>query len=96
VNIWNPRGVYPLSPRIEFACHRCGTVLTYRYEIAGVFALLALVPFIMLPALPSLGIGNWAFAVWASAFVAYWISIAVLFSQYARPMIADPRLENGP
>ena len=95
VNIRSTSGIYPFSPRIEFPCHRCGVVLTYRYEIAGLFALLALMPFMMLPALPSLGLGNWAFGVWAFVFVAYWLGLAALFSQYARPKVADPRLENG-
>jgi len=95
VNMWSSRGIYPLNPRIEFPCHRCGVVLTYRYEIAGLFAILALMPFVMLPALPSLGLGDWAFAGWAFVFIAYWVVLAVFFSQYARPIVANPPLENS-
>jgi hypothetical protein len=94
-NFWNPRGISPFgfSPRLEFPCRRCGTTLTYRYEIAGAFAVLALLPLMLSPVLPSLGAGNWAFFIWSMVFVAYWAGLAAFFSLYARPMVAIPRLE---
>jgi hypothetical protein len=95
-NVWNPRGISPFgfSPRLEFPCHRCGTSLTYRYKVAGLFAVLALLPLMILPVLPSLHAGNWAYLLWLFAFVVYWASLAAFFSRYARPIIADPPLES--
>jgi predicted RNA-binding Zn-ribbon protein involved in translation (DUF1610 family) len=93
-NIRNVRGIYPHSARLEYPCHRCGARLTYRYEVAGLFAVLALVPLMLLPALPSLGVGNWAFGVWALIFAGYWVGLAALFSQWAPPLVANPSLES--
>jgi hypothetical protein len=95
-HFWNPRGISPFgfSPRLEFPCHRCGTTLTYRYEAAGVFAVLAFLPLMFSPALPSLSVGNWTFLVWPIVFVTYWAGLAAFFSLYAHPMIANPPLED--
>lgn len=95
-NLRSMRGVPPFggfNPRLEFPCHRCGTMLTYRYELAGVFAVLALLPLMAYPALPSLGVGNWAYLLWPAAALIYWAGLAVFFSWYARPLVADPPIE---
>jgi hypothetical protein len=93
-NFWNPGGLgrYFVPPKLEFPCHRCGTVLTYRADVAGLFAILALVPFLGTFLLQTLG--YWAFLLGAVAFVAYLVGLAIFFSRYAQPMVADPRLED--
>lgn len=98
-NLWSMRGVPPygggFSFRLEFPCHRCGTILTYRYELAGLFAVLALVPLIAQAALPGFNLGAWSFVSWALVTITYWAGLAVFFSYYACPMVADPPIEGG-
>jgi uncharacterized membrane protein (DUF4010 family) len=81
-----------INPRLEFRCYRCGRLLTYRYELAGVFAVLALLPFMAWPALPSLNLGSWA-PFWPVAILVYLVALASLFSYFARPMPANPSIE---
>ena len=96
-NLWSMRGVPPYGGgfnfSLEFPCHRCGTILTYRYELAGLFALLALLPLMAQPLLPSFNLGIWAFPLWAFATILYLLVLAALFSYYARPMVANPPIE---
>ena len=89
------RGVPPFaySPKLEFRCHRCGRVLTYRYELAGVFAVLAFLPFMAWSALPSLNLGGWTFFLWPIAILFYLVALAILFSYLARPIPANPSIE---
>jgi len=94
-NLWTMRGVPPFAyrPKLEFRCHRCARILTYRYELAGLFAVLALLPFMAWSALPSLNLGKWAFFLWPVAGFAYLAALAVLFSYFARPIPANPSIE---
>ena len=96
-NFWSMRGVPPYGGgfnfRLEFPCHRCGSILTYRYELVGVFAVLALLPLMAQPALPTFNLGAWAYVLWSLATIAYWIGLAAFFSYYARPMVANPPIE---
>jgi hypothetical protein len=62
---WSRRPVGGFNSKIEFACHRCGTILTYRYELAGLFAVLALLPMIVVfPAFPPRSIDLWSYVLW--------------------------------
>jgi|SRR5688572_13073067 len=93
-NIWYPGGLGRLisSPRLEFRCHRCSTKLTYPATVAGLFMILALVPFLAVFALQSFG--YWAFLLGSMALLGYWVGLAIFFSRYAQPMVADPSLED--
>ena len=95
-NFLTMRGVPPyggFNPRLEFRCYGCGRILTYRYELAGLFAVLALLPLMAYPALPSFNLGRWALFVWPVAILLYWATLAALFSYFARPMPANPSIE---
>jgi len=81
------------NPRLEFRCHHCRRVLTYRYELAGAFAVLALLPLMAYPALPSFNLGSWAFLLWPVAILSYWAVLGILFSCFARPMPANRSIE---
>jgi hypothetical protein len=95
-NFWTMRGVPPFAyrPKLEFRCHHCGRILTYRYELAGVFAVLAFVPFMAWSALPSLNLGSWTFLLWPVAGLLYLAALAGLFSYFARPIPANPSIED--
>ena len=85
-NVWGPRGVLNPGPRLEFECFRCGTVLTYPYQIAGLCWVLALLPLMFFSAL--LEFGQWSSGEWMVAILFYELGLAVAFSVYAKPMIA--------
>jgi hypothetical protein len=91
------RGVPPygggFNPRLEFRCHGCGRILTYRYELGGLFAVLALLPLMAYSALPSLNLGGWGFLVWPVAILLYWAMLATAFSYFAQPIPANPSIE---
>ena len=89
---WSRRPVGGFNSKIEFACHRCGTILTYRYELAGLFAVLALLPvMVMFPAsvLPK----GWWSIVLLLLWVVYVAALCTFFSHSACPMIANPPIE---
>ena len=92
-NFRQPLGLHAPSPRIEFECHGCGTILTYRYEIAGLCWVLAIVGLLVAAASWSqLGtLGTWLVV---GGLLIYWLMVASLFSHYARPIVANPPLEN--
>ena len=94
-NFWTMRGVPPFAyrPKLEFRCRRCGRVLTYRYELAGLFAVLALLPFMAWSALPSFNLGRWGLFLWPVASLLYLAVLAILFSYFARPIPANPSIE---
>ena len=96
-NFWTMGGVPPYGrwPLLEYPCYRCNTILTYRYELAGLFAVLALLPFIAQQALTLLDPGQMNYAIWALECLAYWAALAALFSYNARPRIANPPIEGG-
>ena len=85
-NVWGPRGVLNPGPKLEFECPRCGTILTYRYQVAGLCWVLAILPIMFFPALPEFG--RWSSAVWILLILLYELTLAVGFSIYATPMIA--------
>ena len=89
------RGVPPFaySPKLEFRCHRCGRVLTYRYELAGLFAVLAFAPFMAWSALQSFNLGGWSYFLWPVAGLSYLAMLAILFSYFAQPIPANPSIE---
>lgn len=95
-NLWTMRGVPPFAyrPKLEFRCPHCRRVLTYRYGLAGLFAVLALLPFMAWSALPSFNLGDWAFFLWPVAGVCYLVALAILFSYFARPIPANPSMED--
>ena len=92
-NFRQPLGLHAPSPRIEFECHGCGTILTYRYEIAGLCWVLAIVGLLVAAASWSqLGtLGTWLVV---GGLLVYWLVLASLFSHYARPIVANPPLES--
>ncbi len=87
------RGIRGFNSRLEFPCHRCGTILTYRYQLPGLFAALALLPFMAQPALPDFNLGAWAFPLWTFVGFVYLFALAAFFSYYAHPMVANPPIE---
>ena len=66
--------------RLAFPCRRCGTTLTYRYEPAVLFAVLALLPLMAQPVLPTFNLGPWAFVLWSLVFIVYWVALSAFFS----------------
>ena len=95
-NLWTMRGVPPFAYRwtLEFRCRHCRRVLTYPYELAGLFAVLALLPFMAWSALPSFNLGSWGFFLWPVAGLLYLAALASLFSYLARPIPANPSIED--
>jgi hypothetical protein len=93
-NIWSPSGIGNFGFRLEFRCRLCSTKLTYRADVAGLFAILALLPMIVFPLLPSFGLSSGlAYMLWCVAIVSYWAGLAIFFSRYANPIVASPPLE---
>lgn len=92
-NFQRPLGLDAPTPRIEFECHSCGSILTYRYETAGLCWALAVVGLLAAAVSWSqLGtLGTWLVA---AGLLIYWLVLASLFSFYARPVLADPPLED--
>jgi len=46
-------------------------------------------------ALPSLNLGSWTFLLWPVAGLLYLAALATLFSYFARPIPANPSIEDG-
>ena len=92
-NFRQPFGLHAPNPRIEFECYGCGTILTYRYETAGLCWVLAIVGLLVAAASWSqLGtLGTWLVV---GGLLIYWLVLASLFSHYARPIVANPPLES--
>jgi len=92
-NFWLPKGIGAFNPRIEFSCHRCGARLTYHYVAVALFTALILLPMILLFGLMPFGVGYWSYVLLTVLVIAWWCGLAVFFSYFARPFVADPPLE---
>ena len=92
-NFRQPFGLHAPNPRIEFECYGCGTILTYRYETAGLCWVLAIVG-LLVAAVSWSQLGTWGTWLVVVGLLIYWLVLASLFSFYTPPLVANPPREN--
>ena len=75
-------------------CPKCRSDLGLRtsFALANFWSTL---PLMAQPLLITFHVGHWAFSLWTLGSIVYLIGLAVFFSYYARPFVADPPIEGG-